>query len=111
MTAAALSSHHVISRDDSMEPDITVTTRCPLCGSPGSIVVSRAGYLHWIAGGGIRQWLPSLDQNQRDQLLSGICEACWTRIFEDGEDGARRLVEFLAEGINRRVSRAKGAAR
>jgi hypothetical protein len=98
----------VVSRDDEAETTITVATKCPMCGYAGSLVVPRAGYFHWIAGGNLRQWLPDLDENQRETLLSGICESCRDRIFEDGEDGAQRLVGFLAEGINRRV---KGAAR
>jgi hypothetical protein len=102
------SRQHVISRDEPLEPTITVATKCPMCAAPGSLVVSRTGYFHWLDGGSLLQWLPNLDWNQRQQLLSGICEPCWVRIFEDGEEGARRLVDFLVAGVARRC--AKGAA-
>jgi hypothetical protein len=91
-------SRHTITRNEPEQDTLTVATKCPVCGKTGVLEVSRAGYYAWINGTLIQRALPGLTKSQREQLLTGIDDACWDRLFKAGDDGeAPPLVHVLAK--------------
>lgn len=74
------------------DASLTVATRqCPACGEAGQVVVppeARAGWEAWKLGRGdfIQDALPELTPGAREQLVSGMHDACFDRMFPDEED-------------------------
>jgi hypothetical protein len=54
-----------------------VTTRCPMCQKSETLEVDRKGYHAWRTGTLIQRALPKLSATQREQLLTGIDDACF----------------------------------
>jgi hypothetical protein len=63
-----------------------VLTVCPSCKKKSDIEVSQQGYFKWQDGELIQNAMPELNDDQREQLLTGICPPCWERLF-NGENG------------------------
>lgn len=95
---------HVIEVDNPSEETIQVSVRCPMCGGTSRVVVPRARYLAWVGGGPFWTNFQGVDPITRELLLTGIGAGCWDRIFENGPDGAKRLMEVLSAGVARRTA-------
>ena len=68
--------------------DVTIITRCPFCGKMHEVEVTEDDYLDWQDGELIQNAMPYLTAQEREYLITGICESCWAGMFggEDEED-------------------------
>ena len=64
-----------------MKTHITIRRPCPFCGKVNEIVVPKDGYVRWVDGELIQKALPTLSDEEREMLLSGICPPCWDEAF------------------------------
>lgn len=70
--------------DDLMNNDfVYISRRCPHCGKISKVKIPKDEWENWDNGKGglIQNCLPSLSQDDRELLLSGICPECWKSIF------------------------------
>lgn len=65
---------------------ITVTAVCPMCGDVKFFSLPADGFRAWQGGELIQRALPDLDANDRERLISGICPACWDKMFSFPDD-------------------------
>lgn len=67
-----------------------VERRCPHCGGYTTIVMTDEEYKNYIKwtehGGLIQDLLPNLSPSDREALMSGICDKCWTEMFGQPDD-------------------------
>ena len=68
-----------------MTNTIFVETRCPFCATVALVEVPEDGFIAWQNGKCIQDALPNLEDYRREQLISGICPACWDDLFEEDE--------------------------
>jgi len=61
-----------------------VEVRCPMCGKQYTIIVPHDGFINWRNGGRIQDCLPTLSNEERESLMTGICDECWDKLY--GED-------------------------
>ena len=61
-----------------------ITTTCPVCGDTEDIYTPSKNYIAWKDGMLIQNAMPCLSSNDRERLMSGICPACFDKMF--GED-------------------------
>lgn len=63
--------------------------KCPMCGHKSSFVVRGAKHYKrvtdFLGGKGYAQDLDFLSVDDRELLISGLCNACWDRMEEDEE--------------------------
>lgn len=69
-----------------MNEIITIETCCPICRKTSTIEVPVDGYVLWRFGAPIQDAFPNLSADVREQLVSGICPACWDEMFADDEE-------------------------
>jgi hypothetical protein len=58
-----------------------VACRCPECGDLNFVRVNRNDYYNWKRGAMIQSAFPYLTSDQRELLMTGICNSCWDRMF------------------------------
>lgn len=61
-----------------------VEVRCPMCGNSYIITVPHDGFIRWRNGDRIQECMPSLSNEDRESLMTGICGDCWNNMY--GED-------------------------
>lgn len=62
----------------------TITAKCPTCGEfCDPFLVNEEDLKNWNEGMLIQKALPYLSKVQRECLVTGTCEACWKKIFEE----------------------------
>lgn len=66
--------------------EVTVVTRCPMCGCGNFIEVNEDDYDDWSDGMNTAVAFPYLSANEREMLISGICPTCWGKMFGGMED-------------------------
>lgn len=66
--------------------EITIVTTCPFCGKSHEVECNEMDYLDWQDGACIQEVMPYLGQTERELLISGICNTCWNRMFENEEE-------------------------
>ena len=64
-----------------MEETMIVFAKCPFCGKVTEIEVPLIGYLDWEDGELIQNAMPNLSAEQREMLISGMCEECQKTFF------------------------------
>lgn len=71
--------------------EVTVVTRCPMCGRGNFIEVNEDDYDDWSDGANVQTAFPYLSANEREMLVSGICPKCWSNMLppepEEDDDG------------------------
>ena len=66
---------------------MTVLTTCPFCGKFSFIDVDADAYEAWQCGDLlIQEAFPTLSADDREQLKTGICPACWDSMFGEEEE-------------------------
>lgn len=60
---------------------IVVHATCCECGKEYNFEVPRDAALAWSNGARIQDAMPMLSPNERELLISGICETCFDKIF------------------------------
>ena len=61
-----------------------VEVRCSICGKQYIITVPHDGFIRWRNGERIQDCLPTLSNEERESLMTGICKDCWNNMY--GED-------------------------
>ena len=56
-------------------------TRCPFCGKTAIITVATSDFIAWQGGMLIQNAFPYLSDNERESLISGICQKNLTMIL------------------------------
>ena len=65
---------------------ISVKVKCPKCNDKGSLVLNYERFLKWQSGGMlIQEAFPDLNAAERERLITGWCDSCWTNIFGEEE--------------------------
>lgn len=54
-----------------------IAKRCPFCGKVSNVVVEVSDYKKWVGGEYVQNAFPYLNADQREILLTGICEDCF----------------------------------
>lgn len=62
---------------------VTVQTVCPVCRTPRAVTVPKDGYARWKDGVLIQKAMPSLTDDEREALMTGICDPCWNSTFNE----------------------------
>ena len=62
-----------------------IETTCPICQSNEDIVVNYDEWAKYQAGALIQDALVSLNADQREQIITGICKPCWDASFGEEE--------------------------
>lgn len=63
-----------------------IKTTCPICHCDTYLMVDAEEYARWQAGELIQVAMPSLDAEEREMLISGICPTCWEDMFDDEDE-------------------------
>lgn len=66
----------------STKSTITVSTLCPLCHTYNDVTLPAEGYYRWEAGELAQNALADVAPQVREQLISGVCPACWHKMFK-----------------------------
>lgn len=60
---------------------ILVKRTCPFCGEKMALPVEENEYSAWASGISAQKAFPNLSAEEREFIISGICENCWEKIF------------------------------
>lgn len=63
------------------EPTTVITKECPFCFKTGSVRVKLSEFQAWRDGMLIQNAFKSLNADQRELLMTGICPQCWDETF------------------------------
>ena len=65
----------------------TIKGTCPQCGKEWSLEVEEKDYVDFMENGKFAQYaFPYLSMEDRELLISGICNECWQTLFPDEEE-------------------------
>jgi len=65
----------------------TINTTCPICRKSHAVKVRAASdYNAFTHGVHAQDAFPYLSAGEREMLISGICGACWDKLFADEEE-------------------------
>lgn len=67
------------------ETTVLLNIICPMCLSSNELEVSKQGFKDYDNGALIQNAFPTLTPDQREFLLSGICNTCWEKTFKEEE--------------------------
>jgi hypothetical protein len=66
-----------------------VHMKCAFCGKEFNVEVPTEGYKKWQAGEKIQKAMPNVSVDDREMLITQVCEPCSTATYdsflEDGE--------------------------
>lgn len=65
---------------------IKLQNKCPFCGKVSEITCSEDGYKAWRNGTLAQEALPELSASEREVLISGICDDCWSEMSKLAEE-------------------------
>ena len=61
--------------------EVSIVTKCPFCGHANFVEVNKNDYLDWQDGELAQNAFPYLSADEREMLISGICNQCWDEMF------------------------------
>ena len=64
----------------------TVTVTCEMCHKPQEITAPESEYKAWESGVLIQRALRSLNDDQRELLISQTCGKCFDELFQEVDD-------------------------
>ena len=64
---------------------ITITGRCPVCGSITHISCKKTAWRAYEAGALAQEAFADMDITTRETIISGMCEPCQETFFSDEE--------------------------
>jgi carbon storage regulator CsrA len=65
-------------------PKAAVDGSCPVCKDAWTVEVPRHGFTEWKGGALIQKALPNISLSEREMLISGTCESCFSKMFDCG---------------------------
>ena len=67
---------------------MVIEVECRICNERYFIQANEERYIKWQNGENyIQDLLPDLTPAERELLISGTCDNCWKKMFEENEDG------------------------
>ena len=63
--------------------EVSVATACPFCGHANFVEVNENDLFDYEDGGKAQDCFPYLTANEREALISGICPACWDKMWKE----------------------------
>ena len=67
--------------------DLKIIVSCRLCEKLFDFTANLEDYNEWRKGEkNIQDCFPYLNPDQRELLLSGICNTCWDKMFKEHEE-------------------------
>lgn len=65
----------------------TVICHCPFCGERNIVTVKAEDYYRWKDEGElIQNAFPYLSADDRERIKTGICPACWEKMFPSEDE-------------------------
>lgn len=64
--------------------NLKITKKCIECGKEFTLEVNQNDYDDWKSGKLAQMAFPYLKAGERELLISGLCEDCFNKLFEDG---------------------------
>lgn len=64
----------------------TVTIQCNMCGKDNDITAPEQEFMAWESGELIQRAMKSLDNAQRELLISQTCGPCFDSLFSEDEE-------------------------
>jgi len=69
------------------ERDSIITVTCKLCKEQHEVSADYRDFINWKGSGQvIQKAMPYLTPSERELLISGICEVCWDKMFDNDEE-------------------------
>lgn len=62
---------------------ILIERTCPFCGEKMALPVPKDEFDAWQSGVPVQKAFPYLSAEEREFIISGICENCWEKMFGD----------------------------
>lgn len=59
---------------------------CRFCGSVHELSIAPSDFASWRKGELIQDAMPYLTAEERELLISGTCDDCWSEMFGQDED-------------------------
>jgi ribosomal protein S27E len=59
---------------------------CPHCKKTQTVFAAAESVIKFGEGGAVQKCFPTLTAGQREFLLSGTCDDCWTKMFPEVDD-------------------------
>ena len=56
---------------------IAVPVQCPFCNAKSEVEATLAGLRAWQEGALVQVAFPNMTPNDRELLMTGICDSCW----------------------------------
>jgi len=85
-----------------MSDTMEVSCRCPLCGNRSIITCKSSEYSAYLLGALVQEAFPNLKLNERETLISGLCDECQEKYMsDDGDDcdgDCENCMDFLCPG-------------
>lgn len=65
---------------------ITLTSKCPFCGTDRQKEFDEEQYRKYKAGAYVQDAMPDASPDDREFLITGICPDCWDKYLGGGEN-------------------------
>ena len=63
--------------------NLKIDKKCVECGKKFTLEVNQNDYDDWKSGKLVQKAFPYLKAGERELLISGLCEDCFDKLFED----------------------------
>lgn len=63
---------------------IQYKAKCPICNKVNVIEINVHNLMLYKSGlGKVQDLFPDLSENERELILTGVCDTCWNALFKD----------------------------
>ena len=85
---------------------ITVRRQCRVCSTTHTLELDSDSYRKWLAGALIQDVFPDLSDANREILISGTCDPCFHKLYDDEEE-ERDLYEESLDLADKQLHRLR----
>lgn len=68
-----------------MDDMMRIECRCPCCGAINYVRLTENEWWRWQLGEHIQDVVPTMSPEERELLISGVCNDCWNKMFGGNE--------------------------
>lgn len=68
-----------------MNDMVKVECKCPCCGKISHVKLTENEWWRWQTGERIQNVVPTMSPEERELLISGVCNTCWNKMFGGNE--------------------------
>lgn len=62
-----------------------ITATCPECKGSKAVPIDNKSLSNWLHGDLIQRAMASIDEDDRERLITGYCPSCWNKLFADDD--------------------------